>query len=134
MRQLRRARANTAEVDMTPALDIVFILLIFFIVTATFITESAMDMEPPPRVEGGGDPVPTMLIQIGNDDLVTLDGELTLISSLKGKIQRIRAETPGTALIVQAAPQARAGTVMLVRDAAYSAGIADGVNVVLAER
>jgi len=48
MRRHRHKGADQADIDMTPMLDIVFILLIFFIVTATFLSEKAIDLQQPP--------------------------------------------------------------------------------------
>jgi biopolymer transport protein ExbD len=51
MRRKVKRGSDNADVDMTPMLDIVFILLIFFIVTATFLQEQGIDMRPRPRLK-----------------------------------------------------------------------------------
>lgn len=134
-----RGRGNRtpdeADVDLTPMLDVVFILLIFFIVTATFTTEEALGLEPPPPPPPVDQPPPpenpAILIYVDEAGIITVNGRLADIGSVRANIERVRAETPESQVIIQAHPRARNGTIILIRDAAYNAGYKDGVNVVL---
>jgi len=124
-------QVEETEVDLTPMLDVVFILLIFFIVTSTFIQERALKLEPPPPAsDTPSDPVPTILVRIDGDNLVTVNGRLADVGSVRANIERLRAETPGMPVIIQAHPEAKNGSILRIRDQAESAQV-DKVNLVL---
>lgn len=129
-----RGRSRTIEdanVDLTPMLDVVFILLIFFIVTSTFIQEKAIGMEPAPGGTGESTGIAMMLFIDANNTL-RLNGKLTDPSSVRSGLARLRAENPNSALIIQASPLASTGLVISLRDTAYAAEI-ERVNVVRSE-
>ena len=122
--------SDEAAVDLTPMLDVVFILLIFFIVTSTFITEEALGAEPPPpQTNSPSPPNPAIIVYIDEADQIRVNRKLTDISAVRGGMERARAENPESALIIQAHPQARTGTIIEVRDIAYDAQM-DRVNIV----
>ena len=130
MRERRHSGRAEAAVDLTPMLDVVFILLIFFIVTSTFIQEKTLGLEPPPPPG----PLPntqiqSILVLIDHDSLIRVNGRLTEFGGVRANIERLRAESPDAALIIQAHPQARSGILLGIRDAAYSAQM-PRVNVV----
>lgn len=134
MRGRAQRAAEEAEVNLTPMLDVVFILLIFFIVTATFVTEEALGLEPPPPPPPPNvtpPETPAILIYLDDAGLITVNGRVTDIGSVRANIERVKAENPESSVIIQAHPKARNGTLILIRDAAYEAGYDDGVNVVL---
>lgn len=123
--------AEEANVDLTPMLDVVFILLIFFIVTSTFIQEKAMAAEPPPPASPPIDkePDPAILVFIDANDNITVNRKQSDLASVRAAMERLKAENPESALIIQAHPQSSAGTFMIIRDQAYSAKM-DRVNIV----
>lgn len=128
----RKVRPSTeASVDLTPMLDVVFILLIFFIVTSTFLQEDAIGMEPPPPAcEGCPKPeTPALIIFVDANNTVRIGGELIDVSSVRANIERRRAEAPESAVIIQADPTASSGTIIQVRDIVYDAKI-ERVNIV----
>lgn len=121
-----------ANVDLTPMLDVVFILLIFFIVTSTFIQENAMAAEPPPPATPPTDnqePDPAILVFIDANDNITVNRKQSDLASVRAAMERLKAENPESALIIQAHPQSSTGTFMIIRDQAYSAKM-DRVNIV----
>lgn len=132
----RQSRApEEASVDLTPMLDVVFILLIFFIVTSTFIQERALGLEPPPP------PTPpnqdqqenqAILVYVGEDNLITVNGRYTELAGVRANMERLRAENPESALIIQAHPRARTGVIVKIRDEAYNANM-NRVNIVQSE-
>ena len=127
----RMAQAETAKVDLTPMLDVVFILLIFFIVTAVFIQESAIDLETPPP--GGTDnPQPTIIVSVNEEGTIRVNGRASLVESVRANIERLRAETPDSAVIIQAPLEASNRTVLRIRDQLASARV-DSVNLVLSD-
>lgn len=123
--------AEEANVDLTPMLDVVFILLIFFIVTSTFIQEKAMAAEPPPPASPPTDkePDPAILVFIDANDNITVNRKQSDLASVRAAMERLKAENPESALIIQAHPQSSTGTFMIIRDQAYSAKM-DRVNIV----
>ena len=131
MRGRYRTGAATAEVSLTPMLDVVFILLIFFMVTAAFTQEQAIRIEPPAPGEDSGKGK-AMLIQISEDSVVRVNGRATDIGSVRAAIERVRAEDPDMKIAIEAHTKAKSGTIALVRDAAYDAGYTEGVSLALA--
>ncbi len=128
-------RPDEAEVNLTPMLDVVFILLIFFIVTATFAKEEALGLEPPPpppppNIEPPP-PTPTIMIVVEESNLIYVNGRPTDIGSVRANIERVRAENPSSALIILAHPKSRNGVIIRIRDEAYNAGFVDRVNLVI---
>ncbi len=124
--------AEEADVDLTPMLDVVFILLIFFIVTSTFIQEKALGVEgppPPSPPDQQQQQVPAILVYIGADNLITVNGRYTDIGGVRANMERLRAENPESALIIQAHPQAKSGTIIHIRDEAYNAEM-ERVNII----
>ena len=131
MRGRKLRPVEEAKVDLTPMLDVVFILLIFFIVTAVFLQEEAIKVEPPPPANDNiTEPVPTILVLIDENNNVFVNRRPSLIESVRANIERLRAETPNSSVIIQAHPEALNETVIRIRDQAASAKI-ERVNVVL---
>lgn len=123
MGRIRARTMSEAKVDLTPMLDVVFILLIFFIVTSTFIQEKALGLEAPPPPGPAGDKTSAIMVHINADNLIRVNGRLTDISGVSAHIERLKAETPETALLIQSDQGAQSGTVIHVRDIVYSTGI-----------
>lgn len=124
--------AEEANVDLTPMLDVVFILLIFFIVTSTFIQERALGIEPPPPPTPPQEQqkqTPAILVFVGEDNLITVNGRYTDIGGVRANMERLRAENPESALVIQAHPRAKSGTIIRIRDEAYNAKM-ERVNVI----
>ena len=137
MRGRSHEAPEEANVDLTPMPDVVFILLIFFIVTSTFAQEKAMGLEPPPPPappdQEQTQSVPAILIYVDESNMITVNGRNTDIGSVRANIERVRAETPESQVIIQAHPRAKSGVIVLIRDAAYNAGYQTGVNLVLSQ-
>lgn len=136
MRGRGTKEAQSAEIDLTPMLDVVFILLIFFIVTSTFAREEAIGLEPPPPPspdQQDQPQVPAILIYVDESNLITVNGRLADISSVRANIERVIAETPNSSIIIQAHPKTKSGVVVKIRDEAYNAGFRDRVNIVISQ-
>lgn len=132
MRTSHANRASEASVDLTPMLDVVFILLIFFIVTSNFITEETLGLEGPPPPRPMQPIQPSIMVYVDEDNLIRVDGRLTQMDRVRANMERLRTENPGSALMIQAHPSAPSGTVIRLRDLAYSAKMAR-VNIVRGE-
>ena len=121
----KRSDDGPGEIDLTPMLDVVFILLIFFIVTATFLKENAIEMTPPPQ--GAAEITnPAIIVRIDENGLVRVNGQLSDIGGVRANIERALAAEPGQSVIVQAPKGAR------VTDPRVRAAIADVVAEVSA--
>ena len=128
---IKRRNRSSAETHLTPMLDIVFILLIFFIVTAIFIKENAIDMtQPEMNLAEPVQQTPSILVRIDEDSLVRVNGRLSDIGNIRSEIERLLAAKPHQSVLVQAHPDARTRLVILAVDSARSAGVA-GVGFAL---
>jgi biopolymer transport protein ExbD len=124
MRRPRRRGNDQADVNMTPMLDIVFILLIFFIVTATFLQEEGVDMRPPPPSDQPPDTTnPVILVQVDARNQVFVNQDPTSALRVMAAVSRIRAEQPGSAVLIQTADDAEHGTVVMIWDEMRANGI-----------
>jgi len=123
MRRLRNKQEDDTKIDITPMLDVVFIMLIFFIVTATFIKESGADVTKPNANTAEQRPNATILIAIDSEDEVWLDRRKIDTRAVKANINRMRAENPSGEVILQADQESTAERVMEVVEALKDAGI-----------
>ena len=123
-RSSRRKQEDDAKIDITPMLDVVFIMLIFFIVTASFIKESGAKVEKPTAETFIAKPKATILLAINENDEIWLDRRRIDPRAVKANITRLRAENPEGEVIVQADKESTAETLMKVVEALRDAGIA----------
>ena len=138
MRKFAKADEE-AEINMTPMLDIVFIMLIFFIVTASFVKESALDVNkpppaPPPEEENDDK---SILVRIDDNNRIRVAesgkiGRRIDISSVRPNIERLHAEFPDAPVIIQPEKDAHAGIVIQIIDQARQAGV-DGKKISIVE-
>jgi len=122
MRRKRRQEEDT-KIDITPMLDVVFIMLIFFIVTASFIKESGAKVTKPDAENAISKPKATLLLAIDDANQVWLDRRVIDPRAIKANIKRLRAENPNGEVIVQADVDSNAETVLKVVDELKDAGI-----------
>lgn len=110
--------SEEAAVDLTPMLDVVFILLIFFIVTATFLTEVGEDLRPPPDSDEPPPPnaPPPIIVQIDAQNNVFVNGESTSALRVTAAVSRIRAESPESAVVITPNDEAEHGLVVEMLD------------------
>jgi len=123
----RRAKHNDdqAEVNMTPMLDIVFILLIFFIVTATFLSEEGIDMRPPADTppETNEPAAPPILVQVDGDNNIFVNQVRTDVDRVLSAVNRFRSEEPGSAVLVDVEDEADHGIIVQIWDEMGANGI-----------
>ncbi|MEM7357489.1 MAG: biopolymer transporter ExbD [Pseudomonadota bacterium] len=122
MRRTRKQEDDT-KIDITPMLDVVFIMLIFFIVTASFIKESGAKVNKPDATTFEKKPKATILLAINERDEIWLDRRKLDPRAVKANLTRLRAENPEGEVIVQADIESTAETVMKVVEALKDAGI-----------
>ena len=118
MRKRVRRGDDQAEVNMTPMLDIVFILLIFFIVTATFLQEQGIDMRPPPPSDEDtpDQDNPVILVQVDEDNRVFVNREPTSVDRVPAAVSRFLAEAPRSAVLIEVDNTADHGVVVQIYD------------------
>jgi biopolymer transport protein ExbD len=127
MRKFSKAD-DEAEVNMTPMLDIVFIMLIFFIVTATFVNEPGITVNIPEPNENSDPPPPdeekrAIAFVIDNNNRITHDFRTIDISSVTSIIKRESVERPEAPVVIQSAEDGFAGNAIRIYDAAREIGI-----------
>jgi len=115
--RLRQNRAaDEADVDMTPMLDIVFIMLIFFIVTATFLDETALDMTQPPDSPPIETQARTISVYVDENNQISLDSRVTALSAVASGVERLLADKPDASVLLIADAQASLNTVTVIKD------------------
>lgn len=115
----------SAQIDLTPMLDVVFIMLIFFIVTASFIKEAGIEVQRPPATTREAVENQKILIAISPQNEIWIDKRPVDKHSLRAVIERLHAENPKGAVVIQADEKSTAEAFALVADAARAAGVAD---------
>ena len=123
MRRRRRAKTEDEEVNLTPMLDVVFIMLIFFIVTASFVKESGMDVDRPDAVTAVRKERGNILVAITPTDQIWIDRRQVDIRAVRANIERLHAENPQGAVVIQADRLSKNGLLVEVLDAAKLAGV-----------
>ena len=114
------------EINLTPMLDVVFIMLIFFIVTASFIRESGLEVNRPDQhqaqeVQEEG----AILVVIDSTDDIWIDNRIVDVRAVRANVERLHAEDPERPVVVQAAKASSADLLVSVMDAAKQADIYD---------
>ncbi len=111
-----RAQTNSAEADMTPMLDIVFILLIFFIVTTSFVREEGLMVNRPKLNKSSDSSTPAMLINISETGTLTFNGEPVDIERVPARIENFIAKNDTNSVIVVPSYDTRHDDVVRVID------------------
>lgn len=109
---------DESAVDLTPMLDVVFIMLIFFIVTASFIKESGVDVNRPESQTASQRDNATILVAISADNSIWIDRRQVDVRAVRANIERLHAESPEGGLVIQADEHASIKTFTAVLDAA----------------
>lgn len=126
-----RVEEEEAAIDMTPMLDIVFIMLIFFIVTTVFVKEAGIDVNKPNATQSIMPKNANIFIAVTEDEKVWIDKRQVDIDSVRANLERLMAEQPSDVIIIQADKEAEHGVVVEVMDQIKSAGI-DRISIATA--
>jgi biopolymer transport protein ExbD len=119
----RQAEEEETEINLTPMLDVVFIMLIFFIVTASFIKEAGIDVRRPLAPEAIAKPKANILVAISANNEIWIDRKNIDPRAVQAAFERLLAENPEGSVVIQADKDAYTETVVLVADAARQAKI-----------
>ena len=127
-------KGEEAEINITPMLDIVFIMLIFFIVTTSFVKESGIDMSrpsnQPPKTEKLSD---VIFVKIDDTGQIFIKERLTDIRAVRANIESGLALKPDASVIVASSRSSDAGILVRVVDQARVAGAGQVSLVALTE-
>jgi len=113
------------EINMTPMLDIVFIMLIFFIVTTSFVKPSGITVDQPTAATSERREQNNILVGINPEGEVWIDNRSVDVRAVRAHVERLRAENPDAAVIVQADEKAPSGLLVKVMDQVRLAGVDD---------
>ena len=123
--QKPKAAEDEAQIDLTPMLDVVFIMLIFFIVTASFIKAAGVEVNRPEASTADPKENVNILIAVTANDEVWMDGRRIDVRAVRANVERLHAENPKGAVVIQADNASTTETVVAVLDASREAGVLD---------
>jgi biopolymer transport protein ExbD len=117
---------DEAEINITPMLDIVFIMLIFFIVTTSFVKEKGLEVSrpsnsPPQEIKKNKGPI---VVKIDGNGNIILKGRMLERKAVQANLEREKAEKPDSPLIIAAHPDAETDALVTILDAADAVGVA----------
>ncbi len=120
---INEEKESDSEINLTPMLDVVFIMLIFFIVAASFVKETGIDVNKPdartPDVQEDGN----ILIAITENNEIWIDRRLIDPRAVRANIERLHAENPSGAVVILADKHSYNDTLVQVMDAARQADV-----------
>ena len=116
---------DNADIDLTPMLDVVFIMLIFFVVTTSFVKESGIDVNRPTASSAQRQEKANLLIAIRPNGEIWFDGRAIDLRSVRANVERARAESPQSHVVIQGDRAAQIGLLVEVMDQVRLAGIQD---------
>ena len=123
MRRRRVRQEDESSIDITPMLDVVFIMLIFFIVTASFVKETGIDINRPDAATAERKERGNILVAITATDQVWIDRRQVDVRAIRANIERLHAENPQGAVVIQADKNSKNGLLVQVMDAARLVGV-----------
>jgi biopolymer transport protein ExbD len=119
----RHAHTEDAEINITPMLDIVFIMLIFFIVTTSFTKETGATIVKPEAEQAISLRNGTILIGIKSNDDIWMSKRLIELREVRSMVEQAKAENPKGSVVIVADKDSRIGTVTMVMDQVKLAGV-----------
>lgn len=124
---MSRKRLRTEEdaaIDLTPMLDVVFIMLIFFIVTTSFVKEAGIDVNRPSADTAVRQEQGSIMIALRANGEVWMDRRQVDLRAIRAHIERQRAESPEASVVILADTGAETGLLVQVMDQVRLGGIA----------
>lgn len=119
----RTVESDEKVADLTPMLDVVFIMLIFFIVTATFIKETGIEVTRPDAETAEMKKTVSLLVGVSPDSQIWIDKKKVDIRNVRPIMEKLHAENPKGGLVIQADTDSKVGKVLDVMEAARAIGI-----------
>lgn len=117
---------DDTQIDLTPMLDVVFILLIFFVVTAAFVDETAINVQhQAPSTSPATEKNDDIIFRVSANNDITLDGRRVDIRSVRANVERLRASNRDAKVLINTDARARTDTYIRIADQARAAGVGD---------
>ena len=123
IRYSRGRRSRGSEINMTPLIDMVFILLIFFIVTTSFVRESGVDVQRPSAQSAETKEKANVLLGLTSDGRIFVEGRSLDIRSVRAYMERFLAEVPDGSVVIVADKDSATGNAVQVLDQCRMAGV-----------
>ena len=123
MRRKYTSEVEDSTIDMTPMLDLVFIMLIFFLVTSSFVKESGIAVNPPGAETTSKQERGNLLVAINSNGSIWIDKRNVDLGAVRANIERLRAEYPEGTVIIQADEKSSTGMFVKVMDQIRLAGV-----------
>lgn len=121
----QQAGGDDEDVNVTPLLDIVFIMLIFFIVTSTFVKEPGIDPERPEAVTAEERRLASIIVAISEDDEIWINKEQVELQEVRAQVEQLRRENPRGTAVVQADAKSKTRLLVEVVNQIRATGITD---------
>jgi biopolymer transport protein ExbD len=123
MRRQHHQSEDEKVADLTPMLDVVFIMLIFFIVTATFIKETGVEIDRPDTETAELKKTVSLLVGVAPDSSIWIDKKKVDLRHVRPTMERLHAENPKGGLVIKADSASKVEKVLAIMDAARNLGI-----------
>lgn len=124
-RNIRPATEEEEDVNVTPLLDIVFIMLIFFIVTSTFVKEPGIEVDRPEAVSATDRKLAAIIVAISANDEIWINKERVELEEVRAVVEQLRRENPRGTAVVQADAESKTRLLVEVVTQIRSTGVAD---------
>ena len=121
----RNKERDDSTIDITPMLDIVFIMLIFFIVTTSFVKESGITVSRPSAETAAEDKKGNIMVAIKPNGEIWIDKRAVDIRAVRANIEKLKAESPESGVVLQADTDSKTGLLVKVMDQVRMAGISN---------
>jgi len=118
----RKAKKKNIELNMAPLIDMVFILLIFFLVTTSFVKETGVDINRPTATTATSREKANILVGITKDNRIFMDKREIDIRAVRANVERAIAENPEASVVIVADRESRTGITINVMDGCRRAG------------
>jgi biopolymer transport protein ExbD len=119
----RHFHEDEAEINITPMLDVVFIMLIFFIVTTSFVKETGVDISRPSSSQAKQVKKGNILVAIKEDGVIWINKQEVDLRAVRSRIEKMHAENPEASAVIIADRGSRTGDLVEVMDQIKSAGV-----------
>jgi len=120
----RRAQSDESDIDLTPMLDVVFIMLIFFIVTASFVKEAGLEVTRPQAQENQSESEnKNILLTVTAANEIWLDNRRIDARSVRANVERLYAENPKAAVVIRAHEESDTEVFAGIADQSREAGV-----------
>jgi len=123
LRRKNKKQVEDSALDLTPMMDIVFIMLIFFIVTTSFVKETGVDINRPNAETAERDEKGNILVAITQNNEIWIDKRRIDLKAVRANIERLKIEYPEGSVIIQADKESRSGLLVETMDQIRLAGV-----------